>query len=143
MTTITPSPLLKWAFLADAGVSGAVALLQLGLSSRLAALLNLPALLLLGTGAFLVGYTVLLAVMARSAALWRPLVRLIVIGNAAWAVGCVVLIAAGTLAPGALGVAYLIVQAVTVLSFAGLQAMGLAGSGRAATAIPTAIGIQR
>ncbi len=132
MNTVKPSPLLKWAFLADAGVSGAVAVLQLGLSTRLATLLNLPPPLLLGTGLFLAGYAALLVVMARSAALWRPLVQFIVIGNVGWAVACIALIAGGLVAPGPLGVGFLIVQAVAVLIFAGLQAMGLAGSGRPA-----------
>ena len=125
MKTITPSPLLKFAFGADAAVSGAVALLQLGLSTYLGSLLNMPGALLSGTGLFLAGYATLLLVLARSKAVWSALVQFIAIGNIGWALGCIGLMVAGIVQPGALGVAFLLVQAVTVLVFAALQLVGL------------------
>lgn len=128
MKTVTPSPLLTFAFGADAIVSGAVALLQLAAAAWLGKLLQLPPALLLGTGLFLVGYTALLMVLARSRAIWSALVRFVALGNVGWAAGCVALMAADLVAPGPLGVGFLLVQAVTVLVFAALQWMGLASS---------------
>lgn len=128
MKTITPSPLLTFAFGADALVSGAVALLQLATAAWLGKLLQLPPALLLGTGLFLAGYTALLIVLARSRVIWSGLARFVALGNIGWAAGCAALIAAGLVTPGPLGVGFLLVQAVTVLVFAALQWMGLASS---------------
>lgn len=126
MNTIQSSRLLKFAFAADAVVSGAVAVLQLALTDALAALLELPHVLLLESGIVLVGYAALLAVLARRDSLPRALVLFLVIGNVGWALGCGLTIALTN--PGALGVGFALVQAVTVLVFAGLQLAGLKAS---------------
>lgn len=123
MVPIQPSLLLKFAFVADAAVSLAVAVLQLLAAEELSRMLLLPRMLLLESGVFLVGYALLLAVLARSRSMPRALVLFLVIGNAGWAAGCA-LVAALT-APSLLGAAFLAIQAVTVLLFAGLQLAGL------------------
>jgi hypothetical protein len=64
LQTIQPNGFLRGALLADAAVSGAVALLQLALTGLLVELLHLPSPLLVGTGAFLVAYVALLLVLA-------------------------------------------------------------------------------
>ena len=128
MQTIHPNRLLRGALLADAVVSGAVALLQLALAGPLAELLRLPSSLLLGSGAFLVAYVVLLIVLARSARAWTALIWIVVLGNLAWAVGCVGLMFGADAKPSALGVAFLGVQAVAVLTFAALEYKGLVES---------------
>jgi hypothetical protein len=126
--TIQPNGFLRGALLADAVVSGAVALLQLALSGLLVELLRLPSSLLMGTGAFLVAYVALLIVLARSARVWPALIWIVVVGNVAWALGCVGLMFGAEVNPSPLGVAFLGVQAVTVLIFAGLEYKGLDGS---------------
>jgi hypothetical protein len=135
--TIQPNGFLRGALLADAVVSGAVALLQLALTGLLVELLHLPSSILMGTGAFLVAYVVLLIVLARSARVWPALIWIVVLGNVAWALGCVGLMFGTEVNPSPLGVAFLGVQAVTVLIFAGLEYKGLgesAGGARAAVA---------
>jgi hypothetical protein len=57
MKSIYPGPLLKFALITDAVVTGAVAALQLLLPQFLADQLALPRALLLGTGALLVACT--------------------------------------------------------------------------------------
>lgn len=128
MKTVAPSALLKFAFIADAAGSGAIALLQLGLSAYLGKLLLLPPALLLGTGLFLVGYTALLVVLATSKSVWPALVQFVVIGNVGWALACIGLMLTGIVEPGALGIGFLLIQAVAVLVFAALEWMGLASS---------------
>lgn len=128
MKTIEPSAFLRGVLLADAVVSGAVALFQLALAQTLATWLHLPVTWLVATGAFLVGYVVLLVVLARSARLSAAWVWLVVLGNIAWAVGCVLLPVSGAVNPSGLGLAFLVVHAVAVLAFAALEARGLAGS---------------
>lgn len=131
MKTVYPSTLLKLAMAADAVVSGAVAALQLAASGLLAQLLLLPQALLVETGAFLVAYTVLLAILAGSERVWSALIGMIVAGNLAWAVGCVALLASGSLSPSALGVAFVMVQAIAVLIFAAIEFKGLRASATA------------
>ena len=129
MNSIRSSQLLKFAFAADAAVSGAVAVLQLLFADDLSRLLALPRPLLVETGIFLVGYALLLAFLARCATLPRPLVLFLILGNAGWAIGCAGVLA--LTAPSGLGVAFVIVQALTVLLFAGLQMAGMKGSAEA------------
>ena len=129
MYSIQPSPLLKFAFGADAAVSLAVALLQLFVPDDLSRLLLLPRMLLVESGIFLAAYALLLAVLARSRTLARALVLFLIVGNAGWAAGCALV---GFLAaPSGLGFAFLAVQASTVLLFAWLQLAGLKASSAA------------
>ncbi|MFP5390445.1 MAG: hypothetical protein ACLGI6_02720 [Gammaproteobacteria bacterium] len=125
MHTIQPSALLKFALVADAIVSGAVALLQLTLAGPLAQLLALPHPLLAYTGEFLLAYTLLLVLMARARRLPRALVLLPVVGNVGWAIGCAELLIGGAVQANGLGVAFVLVQAVAVLVFAALEYSGL------------------
>ncbi len=137
MKHVHPSRLLKAALAADAVVSAAVALLQIVAAGALAEWLALPRGLLFETGLFLVGYTLLLVVLARSARVPAWLVGFIVVGNVGWAIGCVALPAAGWVTPNAAGMAYLALQAVAVLAFAVLEFAGLrvsAPAGHAGTA---------
>jgi hypothetical protein len=134
MHAIHPSRLLRFALLTDALVSGAVALLQLLLPDLLSRLLLLPAPLLRYTGIFLVGYTVLLVLLARSGAIWTALLLVVAAGNVLWALGCAALPLAGMAAPSGLGTAYLWVQALAVLAFAAMQLAGLRSSAPARAA---------
>jgi hypothetical protein len=137
MRTIVPSRLLKVALCADAAASGPIALLQLAAAPQLAELTGLPHALLVETGAFLVAYTVVLVVLALAPSVARALVLLIVAGNVAWGVAGVALLAGGTLAPSALGVAFVGLHVASVLAFAALEWAGLrrsAAAGRAGLA---------
>lgn len=125
MRTINPSSFLRTALLADAVVSGAVAILQIAVPSALRDALGLPPALVLGSGIFLVAYAALLVVLARSTRLPVAAVALVIAGNIAWAVACAALSLLPPLAPGALGIAYLLVQAVAVLVAAALVYAGL------------------
>ncbi|MBA3479213.1 MAG: hypothetical protein H0T52_12580 [Lautropia sp.] len=128
MQFITPSGLLKKALAADAVASGALAILQLAMPDALGRQLLLPRALLFETGVFLVFYTVLLVVLARSPRVWAGLITFVVIGNVGWAIGCAWLPTAGNPQPSALGVAYLAMQAAAVLVFATLEYRGLRSS---------------
>ncbi|WUR14558.1 hypothetical protein E7V67_005485 [[Empedobacter] haloabium] len=129
MKTIVPSRLLRNAFLADAAASGAIAALHLFISGErtgpVAATLGLPAPLLEGTGIFLALYALLLVVLARSRVVWSALAWFIVLGNVGWAALSGLLLATGGLAPAPLGGAYVVVQALGVLLFAGLEWRGV------------------
>ncbi len=134
MNTIFPSRFLKLALIADALVSGAVAALQLVAAAWLSELLNLPKPLLIDTGVFLVGYTILLVLLARSTTVWSLIIGVVIIGNIGWAIACIGLLASGSVSPNVLGVAFVIVQAVAVLVFAAMEYSGLRASKSAGAA---------
>jgi hypothetical protein len=110
---------------ADALSCAATGALQVGLTDMLARLTGLPASLLIGTGVFLLAYAVLAAWMAARAVPPRRLVGLVIVGNLAWALGGVALLASDLVAHTMLGTAWVLVQAVVVVVLAELQWMGL------------------
>jgi hypothetical protein len=121
--TIAPSRLLVTALRADAAVSGAVALLQLGAAGLIASLTGLAQPLLVASGLFLVGYVVLLLVLAGARRVWKPLLWAVIAGNVGWALGAIALAGAG--GASALGIAFLALHAVATLTFAGWEGVGL------------------
>jgi hypothetical protein len=127
MKTIHPSGLLKAALLTDAVASGALALLQLLLNRLLSERLGLDSRLLLYTGLFLLAYANLLLVLAYTDRIWVWLLRVIVAGNAAWAVGCLmIMLDHGVVQP--LAAAFLGAQALAVLVFAAWEYAGMRAS---------------
>jgi hypothetical protein len=128
MKTIQSSRLLKLALYADAAASVSLAGLQLLLPSLLSDRLSLPAGLLTGTGIFLVGYTLMLVLLARAHHVWAVAVQFIILGNVGWAIACLALAETAIVSPSGLGVAFLVFQAVAVLAFAALEYAGLRAS---------------
>lgn len=110
---------------ADALSGAATGALQLAVPGLLAHWLGLPEALLLGSGAAIFAFVLLAGFLAKQDVPPRPLLALLVVGNWAWVAGCVALAFAGVLAPSALGVAYLLMQAGVVAVLAELQWMGL------------------
>jgi hypothetical protein len=109
----------------DAVSCAATGALQLVLSNGMARLTGLPAPLLLATGTFLLAYAVAAAWMAGRALPPRRLIGLVVVGNFAWAVACVVLLVTAGSAIAPLGWAWVLAQALTVVVLAELQWVGL------------------
>jgi hypothetical protein len=126
MTTIEPSSFLKRALFADAGVSGAVALLQLTATSMLHDYTSLSFALLQGTGVFLIAYVALLCVLATRPQLSAAWVWIVIAGNVGWALGALAL--CGSAALPTLGVVFALIHAAAVSAFAGLEYIGLARS---------------
>ncbi|NEW89399.1 hypothetical protein DU475_19320 [Rhodopseudomonas sp. WA056] len=120
-----PSTLLRRALQADALVSGAMALLLSLAAGTLSRLLALPQPLLLETGLFLIGYAALVGWLGTRAVLPRALVLIVIAGNALWTLGSVALLLSGAVAPNALGIAFVLLQATVVGIFAELQFIGL------------------
>ncbi len=122
---IHPSSLLRRALQADALVSGAMALLLVTAAGTLAPLLALPQPVLLETGLFLIAYAAFVGWLGSRTTLQRPLVLLVVIGNALWTLASVALLLSSAVAPNGLGMAFVLIQAVAVGVFAELQYIGL------------------
>lgn len=131
---INPSLFLRRALLADAIFSGVSAvLLSLG-AGALAPLFNLPEALLRETGLFLIAYAALVGWLGTRPSIPRPLVWIVVAGNAVWALASIALLFSGWVTPNLLGEAAVAMQAIAVGVFAELQYVGLRRSGDALTA---------
>ena len=131
---IQPSLFLRRAIQADAIVTGAVALLQTFGASVLAPMLNLPHVLVLETGLFLIAYTALVGWLGTRQSMPRTLVAIVIAGNAAWAVGSIALMFSGAVTPNLLGYAFIAVHAISTGVFAELQYIGMRKSGSAVAA---------
>ncbi len=136
MSPIFASPrLLSRVMWLDAASCAATGALQVGLTDALARLTGLPAGLLLGSGVFLLAYAAAAAAMASRSTPPRTLIGLVVLGNFGWAAACAALLASGMFAVTALGMAWVIAQAVTVVLLAEAQWMGLRASRSTALAV--------
>jgi hypothetical protein len=126
---IQPSLFLRRAILADALFSGASALLLSLGAGALAPLLNLPEALLRETGLFLIAYAALVGWLGTRQSMPKPLVWIVVAGNAVWTVASIALLFSGAVTPNLLGEAAVATQAIAVGVFAELQYIGLRRSG--------------
>ncbi len=122
---IVPSLFLRRALLADTIFSGMGALLFAFDATMLASLIELPQALVRETGLFLIAYTALVGWLATRSIVARPLVLLVVIGNAAWTIASIVLLVSGAVQPNWLGELLVVAQAVATAVLAELQYLGL------------------
>ena len=121
MSIVESPKFLRNVLFADAASCLATGALQVAFTQPLAELLNLPALMLQSTGIFLLAYAAVVMLVATRDPIARSLVWIFVAGNLAWAAGCVALLVERAVAPTALGEAWIIAQAVTVVVLAELQ----------------------
>ena len=131
---IHPSLFLRRAILADALFSGVSAVLLTFGAGELAPLLNLPEALLRETGLFLVAYAALVGWLGMRPSMPKPLVAIVIAGNAAWTVASIALLFSGAVMPNLLGELFVAVQAIIVGVLAELQFIGLRRSGGAMAA---------
>jgi hypothetical protein len=118
----------------DALASGATALLMLLGAPLLAGLLELPEPLLFWAGLLLIPFVAMLVVIARRDSVPRGLLPVIIVLNMLWVIGSFVLLLSGAVAPNALGIAFVVVQALAVAVFAELQFIGIRRAGTVAVA---------
>ena len=131
---IHSSQLLRRALLADAVFSGVSAIAMVLGAGALASLLGLPEALLRETGLFLVAYTALVGWLGTRMSVPKPLVMLVVVGNAAWTLASIALLLSGAVSPNLFGTIVILAQAIATGVFAELQYMGLRKSEGVVTA---------
>ncbi|MBR0874500.1 hypothetical protein JQ633_29375 [Bradyrhizobium tropiciagri] len=122
---IHSSQLLRRAFIADAIFSGVSAVTMVLDAGALASFLNLPEALLRETGLFLIAYTALVGWLSTRSEVPKPLVMLVVVGNAAWTLASIALLFSGAVAPNLLGIIVVVAQAIATGVFAELQYVGM------------------
>ena len=131
MTTSTitrssaPPDLLRLALRLDAAVTGLNGAAYLLAAPLLDDLLGLSAGLLRGIGAFLLAYAGAVWLVGARPRPRTAAVRTVIALNALWAVGSVVAVLTDAGTPTTVGAVWIVLQAVVVAAFAGLQAAGL------------------
>lgn len=126
---IVPSLFLRRVLWADAVVSAVVGVVMAAAAAPIESLTRLPAALLVPAGLALLPYAAYLAWLATRPAVPAVAVAVPIGLNLLWALDCAWLGFAGEPRPQALGLAFLTVQAVTVLLFAELEYAGLRRTG--------------
>lgn len=111
--------------LVDAIVSGATGALLAAGAPLLESWLGLPAPLLRYAGIILLPFALVVGWLGSQAAPSRGAVKAIIATNFAWVAASILLLVAGGVNPTALGIAFVIFQAVVVLVLGELQFMGL------------------
>jgi hypothetical protein len=122
---IRPTPFLQRVLCADAATCVATGLLLLFGASTLEPWLGLPPMLMRYAGASLLPIAAFIAFVATRDASPRILVWAVIAGNAAWTFDSIALLFTGWVAPTALGIAFVVAQAVVVALFAELEYVGL------------------
>ncbi len=122
---IHASVLLRRALQLDAVASGAMAVLFTFGAGYLAPLLHLPENFLHPTGLFMFVWAALVGTLATRDTLSKALVWVVIVGNAAWTINSLALLATNWVTPNLLGSAFIAMQAIAVGVFAELQLMGL------------------
>ncbi|MBH1963252.1 MAG: hypothetical protein I8H77_02890 [Comamonadaceae bacterium] len=120
MSNVVNHPGLKAILLLDAATGVAVAALQLAVPQLLSSWLGLSVPILVGSAVLLLGYVAWLLGMAFSSQFKGWVLQLLVWGNVGWALACLA-VAVSMTGVTKLGMAYLVVQALTVFAFAALQ----------------------
>ncbi len=119
--TLIRTPFLRLALLGDAAASGATGLLLVTAAEPLAPWLGLPTTLLHGAGLVLLPYAAFVAWAGTRDRPPRWAVRAAIVINLLWAADSALLLAAGPMSPAALGIAFVLAQALVVLGFAVMQ----------------------
>ncbi|WP_067177454.1 hypothetical protein [Microtetraspora niveoalba] len=123
--TTAEAKLLRFALKQDALGSGAFGVVCVAAAAVFGELFGLPAALLYPVGAFLVAWAAALFLLSSRPAIGRAAVGVVMAINIAWVAASVELLVAGWFPLTGLGIALVIVQAVVVAGFTGLQFAGL------------------
>lgn len=124
MTARPVSLFLRRALLLDGVATGATALLLLFGAGLLEPLLTIPAALLRAAGWILVPFVGLVFWTASRDQVPQGAVWMVILGNAAWVLASIALLAGYWVTPSMLGYIFVIGQAVVVAVFAELQYVG-------------------
>ncbi|WP_069166257.1 hypothetical protein [Nocardia altamirensis] len=125
-TLRAPGPaLLRMSLRVDAVVTGVNGLAYLALSGPLESLLGLDSRIGIPIGVFLTLYGLGVALISAPANINSAMVRVVIAGNAAWAVLSLAALVEGALDLNLVGSVWTVMQAATVGGFAALQYLGL------------------
>jgi len=115
------SPLLRKALLADAVISGVTGLLMLFGAGFLSGMLDLPEAFLRFAGLVLLPYVVFVAYVTFQQPISRTAAWVVIVFNDLWAAASIILLLGNWVKPNILGIAFVLIQALVVAGFSGIQ----------------------
>ena len=124
MSLIAHPAFLRAMLRVDAATCVATGLLMAAGSSLLAGLTQIPPSLLMSAGLSLFPIAAFITLVASRTPAWPLGVWLVILANAGWVLASVWLLAGGAIRPNALGVAFVLVQAVAVALLTSLEYAG-------------------
>ncbi|HEV2663963.1 MAG TPA: hypothetical protein VG324_03585 [Blastocatellia bacterium] len=125
MQTIRITKFLRASLLADTATCAAMGLLMTFFSARLSDFLALPTPLLFYPGLSLFPFSGFILYVATRGKTAAPFIWAIVLGNALWTLGSILILLAGWVTPNIFGLCFVVFQAAGVAVFAGLEFAGL------------------
>lgn len=125
MQTIRITAFLRASLLADTATCAAMGLLMTFFSARLSDFLALPTPLLFYAGLSLFPFSGFLLYVATREKTAVPFIWAIVLGNALWTLGSILILLADWVTPNIFGLCFVVLQAAGVAVFAGLEFAGL------------------
>ena len=131
MNTFIASIDVRRLLMADAVISGTTGLAMIAAAGLLEPLLNIPAPLLRTAGAVLLPFAAMVWYFSRPSQLTRARAWTVIVLNGGWVAASVLVLLGGMLEPSALGIAFVVFQAVVVAALAELQVVGLRRSSAA------------
>ena len=123
--SVVISTFLRRALVVDAVATAATALLSIVAAGNLSRMFSVPETLLRGSGLALVPFVAFVLWLATRERASRTAVRAVIALNLAWVVASLWLVLGGPIAPNALGIGFIVAQAIAVAAFAELQYVGL------------------
>ena len=125
MQTIRITTFLRATLLADAATCAIMGLLMTLFSTSLSNLMALPSSLLFYAGLSLFPFSGFLLYVATRGKTAAPLVWVIVVGNALWTLGGILILPAGWVTPDVFGFCFVLLQSAGVAFLACLELIGL------------------
>ena len=119
--SVRSSSSLRRVLLLDAAISGATGILMVAGATAFDALFGVPAPLVRYSGLVLLLFAALVLYFARSEGLSSGRVWTVILMNAAWVAASVLVLVSGWIDPTALGMAFVILQALAVAALAEVQ----------------------
>ena len=130
--TLHSAIFLRRLLLADGAISGITGLVMLAGSNVLGTFLDLPVPLLRYSGLVLLPFAAMVLYFARADDLTSSRVWTVLLMNASWVAGSMLVLLSGWIAPNGFGVTFVVVQALAVAALAELQYRALRRSTRGA-----------
>ncbi len=119
--TVRSSSLLRRVLFFDAAVSAATGIMMVAGAGTLHTLLGVPASLMRYSGLALLPFAVMVVYFARSGELSSSRVWTVILLNAAWVAASVLVLVGGWIDPTAIGMAFVVFQALVVAALAEFQ----------------------
>jgi hypothetical protein len=121
MLSSQSSPLLRKVLLADAVISGVTGLLMLFGAGFLSGMLDLPEAFLRFAGLVLLPYVVFVAYVTFQQPISRTAAWVVIVFNDLWVAASIILLLGNWVKPNILGIAFVLIQALVVAGFSGIQ----------------------